>query len=312
MRLHGIEFGRVMDASGVRGFFGEGYRHHRPFAPFGLRFAGSTFVAKTTTLPPRAGNMALDARWRPSRLMPDCIRVLPFKGAVLNAVGLSGPGAAALFADGRWQRREEPFFLSFAMVGASPRERLDELRGFVDLYNEHRGGFHAPTGLQINFSCPNAGSHAAAADEIAYALSVAARLNIPLIPKFSVAMPVEAAAAVAKTPWCDAVCVSNTVPWGSLPEAIDWKGLFGTDRSPLARYGGGGLSGRPLLPLVAEWVGRARNAGLAKPLVAGGGILGPSDARALLAAGADAIFIGSIAILRPWRLAATIRAAAEH
>src|SRR3989338_1556485 len=61
MELRGVHFGPVLDASGVRGFFGEGYWHHRYCKPFGLRFDGATFVAKTTTLLPRAGNMPLQS-----------------------------------------------------------------------------------------------------------------------------------------------------------------------------------------------------------------------------------------------------------
>ena len=42
------DFGPVWGASGVQGFFGEGYWFHR-WVP-GLSFDGCTFVAKTTTL----------------------------------------------------------------------------------------------------------------------------------------------------------------------------------------------------------------------------------------------------------------------
>ena len=57
MKLRSIDFGHVMDASGVRGWFGDGYPFHRLVVPFGLKFTGSTFVAKTTTLEPHQGNI---------------------------------------------------------------------------------------------------------------------------------------------------------------------------------------------------------------------------------------------------------------
>lgn len=306
MKLRGIDFGRVLDASGVRGFFGEGYAHHGFWKRFGLRFDGATFVAKTTTLAPRAGNMPLDDQLRPKELLPRCVKVKPFSGVALNAVGLSGPGAEALFRDGRWQKRTSPFFLSFMSVEKDRIGRLRELIVFADMLATHLPSFSAPVGLQLNFSCPNAGLDPA--DLIAEAeksLLAMSGLGIPLMPKFNALMPPEAAAEVAKSEACAAVCVSNSIPWGTLPDRVDWQKLFGKN-SPLAEFGGGGLSGKPLLPIVEDWVTRARGAGLRKPINAGGGILSADDAQRLLDAGAESVFIGSAAILRPWRVAGII------
>jgi dihydroorotate dehydrogenase len=109
---------------------------------------------------------------------------------------------------------------------------------------------------------------------------------------------------------CDGICISNTIPWAALPSVgINRRALFGTDESPLERYGGGGLSGAPLLPLVAHWVYRARCVGITKHINAGGGILHPDNLDNLKTLGADSVSLGSIAILRPWRLQATIRRA---
>jgi dihydroorotate dehydrogenase len=313
MRLRGIDFGPVLDASGVRGFFGEGYPYHRWLRPFGLDFSGSTFVAKTTTLFARAGNMPLRRDLSPRERLPRCIVVKPWKGVTLNAVGLSGPGVAALLRTRRWQRREEPFFLSFMSVAATAPERLEELSVFVRLLRGHLSEFRAPIGLQMNFSCPNVGLHPEDAErEVLDALDEAAPLGIPLMPKFSVVTPADVAAAVSRHPACDALCVSNTVPWGQLPHRIDWRGLFGTDVSPLADFGGGGLSGRPLLPIVRDWLRGARCRGIAVPVNAGGGILSSVDATALLAEGAASIFIGSMTMLRPWRVRRVIAAARDY
>ena len=310
MRLRGIDFGPVLDASGVRGFFGEGYAHHAVWKPFGLRFKGSTFVAKTTTLEARDGNMPLGEDLRPKQLMPKCVVVRPWKGITLNAVGLSGPGAKALFETGRWQARTEPFFISFMSVERDAASRQRELEGFVAECSRHLDAFRAPFGLQLNFSCPNVGLDPRhLIDEVGTALAAAATLGVPLMPKFNLLLPPEAAAEIERLPGCDALCVSNTLPWGSRADRIDWPRLFGSAGSPLGALGGGGLSGAPLLPLVREWVVKARRAGVSKPLNAGGGILGPDDAQTLLEAGADSVFIGSMAILRPWRVAATIRRA---
>ena len=153
MKLRNIDFGPVTDASGVRGFFGEGYPYHKFMRPFGLNFKGATFVAKTTTLLPRTGNMPLKKDCiTPQNLLPSCVVVKPFKGIALNAIGLSGPGADFLFKQGRWQERTKPFFLSFMSVESTKKSRLEELCEFVTIFKRHLQNFKAPVGLQINYS----------------------------------------------------------------------------------------------------------------------------------------------------------------
>lgn len=154
--LQGIDFGPVWCASGARGWFGEGYWFHK-WVP-GLDWTGSTFVAKTTTLEPRKGNMPLKSDWTPRGLIPRGIVVWPVAGAALNAVGLSGPGAEALFETGRWQAWPDPFFLSFMAVGETREDRVVEAREFAKLLRCHLDHFHAPVGLQVNLSCVSAGT----------------------------------------------------------------------------------------------------------------------------------------------------------
>lgn len=312
MKLRGIDFGQVLGASGVQGFFGEGYSHHQwlEFVP-GFSFRDMTFVAKTTTLAPRKGNMPLRADGiTPRDFKPQCIVVKPWSGVALNAVGLSGPGAEALFKDCRWQARTRPFMISFMAVAPTRAARREELAAFVALFRQYLSRMNAPIGLQINFSCPNVGlGHDDLIEEVTDALSIAGVLRIPLMPKVSVLLPIDAACIIAMHPACDGFCVSNTIPWGALPDRVNWRKLFGSETSPLAHLGGGGLSGKPLLPLVAEWVRAARAAGITKPINAGGGIMAPRDVDVLVKAGASSVFLGTIAILRPHRLRATIRRA---
>lgn len=316
MKLRGIEFGNVWGQSGVQGFFGEGYRFHKIGRWFGLDFAGVTFVAKTTTLLPRPGNMPLGADGiTPKHWFPRCIVVKPWKGVVLNAVGLSGPGAAALFADGRWQARGEPFMISFMSVAPTIAERCEEFALFLALLKSHLPQFNAPVAVQLNVTCPNVDAHGEdIVAETRALLDVAERAGLPQVPivvKLSVDVSPANGALIAQHSQCDAICVSNTVKWGKLPDRIPWKKLFGSDVSPLAKFGGGGLSGAPLLPLVIEWVSAASWVfNVTKPIVAGGGILHPRDVELLSqGTGACGIAIGSVAILRPWRLRAIIEQA---
>lgn len=312
MILRGIDFSHILEGSGTEGFFGEGYWYHKYLKPFGLDFEGSTFVAKTTTLRPRKGNLPLKKDGiTPEDLFPECIKVYFWKGIVLNSVGLSGPGAKFMFEDGRWQKIKKPFFISFMAVGESFEMRYLETINFAILFKKFLTCFNAPVGLQINGSCPNVKIDALKpAEEMKKMLEVlSAYVSVPLIPKISVLMSVETAKEIADDPNCDALCVSNTIPWGALPDKINWKKLFGTDVSPLAEFGGGGMSGKPLLPIVAEWVADARKIGITKPIIAGGGILSPDDVNILKSAGASSVSVSSAAILRGWRVKKIIRRA---
>jgi len=215
-----------------------------------------------------------------------------------------------LFEKGLWQQRKQPFFLSFMSVEKEKSERLSELRAFVKLFKQHLPQFRAKVGLQINYSCPNVGLNIAKLiDEAKTGLKIAAELGIPIMPKFNVLAPVDAVKQITDEKDCDAICVSNTIPWWQFEERIDWDKLFGTGFSPLMEFGNGGLSGWPLLELVKEWVISARVAGITKPINAGGGILRPKDVDVLCEAGASSVFIGSMASLRPWRVQRTIKRA---
>ncbi len=316
MKLRGIEFGHVLDASGARNFDGSGWWYHRLGKLVGLSFDGSTFVAKTTTAYANPGNMALKSDgMTPKSFMPDCIWMDSDQGIALNAVGLSGFGAEHLFENAGWEKRTEPFFLSFmallGITGSTPNQQTYE---FSELVRRYVPNFRAPIGIQLNVSCPNVGAlmvpEVRAINNVHEQLDILACTGVPLMLKISVTTPIRVVLRMAAHAACDAICVSNTVPFGALSEKINWIRLFGTvdpKHSPLAKYGGGGLSGAPLLALTEAWVRDARAAQFQKAINAGGGILCPADADRLIDAGADSVFLGSIAFLRPWQVARTIR-----
>jgi dihydroorotate dehydrogenase len=300
MKLRGQEFGSVMNASGARGFFGETGSFQWP-VPVQPDWSGSTFVAKTSTLHKRIGNMLFkEDSLTAIEKEPGCIIVKPEQDAVLNSVGLSGPGIEFLLNDGRWQQMTEPFFISYMSVAPTSQERLDELNQFVDILQKRLPEISAPLALQINFSCPNVGLHLDELNhEVGAALDAAQVLTIPLVPKFNVLLPSEDIIAMSHHHAFDAVCISNTVPWGQLEQSIAWQKIFSTSNSPLAHIGGGGLSGKPLLEPTVAWIQGARKKGFTKPIIGGAGILSVKDALAIKEAGADAISMGSIGILHP-------------
>lgn len=291
-------------SSGSLGFFGDGYWYHDLARPFGLDYEGTTFVAKTTTLLPRKGNMPLkNDGITPADLVPSCIKVRPFSGAVLNSVGLSGPGVRALLNTGRWQIRRNPFLISFMSILPTVEERMSELREFVGIINSRKDDFQTTFGLEINFSCPNVSvNRDDFASEVSDAMEMVASLEIPTVPNFSPDVPIDAVRSAARHPTCDAVSIANTLKWGSLPDEVDWEKIWGSNTSPLADLGGGGMSGAPIFPVVLSKVRRVVKEDLGKPIVAGGGILDDSSAEALVRAGASAVKLGTVAMLRPWRV----------
>lgn len=315
MRLRGIDFGYVMNASGARNFFGQGYWFHHWLRPIGLSFHGATFVAKTTPLDPRKGYMATknDDGITPKKLFPDCIVVDHLKQTVLNAVALTSPGLKVILTYGYWQRIQYPFFISFAALSDSVESRLNEYKAFRTLIKPHLPYFSAPIGLEINLVCPNK-DHVSmpTAEEVGEALNILSALDIPLMPKYNLLLPYDEAIAISEHSHFHALCLSNTIPFGCMPHQINWKGLFGTNVSPLKKYGGGGLSGSMVFPLVIEWIEQARKRGFYKPIVGCGGIMRWQDGWRMLDAGADAIQIGSVSILRPQRVQSIIRYANLH
>jgi dihydroorotate dehydrogenase len=323
MNLLGIEFGRIWASSGARNFFDEGWPHHRYLGPFKPDFRGSTFITKTCTLEPRAGNMPMDGT-TPRELFPKCIEVDFRRGVVLNAVGLSNPGIVALLRDGRWYRRTEPFVISLAAVGITEEARRREFVSMaVHLQSrwQHRL-FAVPFAIEFNASCPNV-THDAF-DLIAETREVLGILRdhlpgVPFIVKINCLVEPRIARKIAEHPACTAIALSNTIPWAALDEleATDetyravvrpWRDAFGAV-SPLAHLGGGGLSGRPLQSLVTRWLARSCAVRIGKPIIAGGGILTVVDARYMAGCGGvAAVSLGSVAILRPWRVRKIIHA----
>jgi len=307
MELCGINFGNVFCASGALNFFGEGYPYHKVWRLAGLSFNGAGFVAKTTTLEPRAGNMPLmHDGTTPQEIVPKCIVIKPNSGHILNAVGGSGRGAVSLFERRMWQQRTRQFFISFMAVGKDKKERLDELKEFVRLVRFFLPGFKAPFGIQRNYACPNVGLHLdELVDEIGEGREIVARLGLPDVVKLNPLVSIDALLEIQHQ--CDAIALNNTVPWGKLPESIDWEEIFGTPESPLASLGGGGLSGPAVRPIVIDLINDAIEAGVLCPLIGGNGIQHWRDAEAFFEAGASAIEIGCVGMVRPQNCRSIIR-----
>lgn len=311
MILRGTNFGYVWQASGATNFYGQGWWYHHLLKPFGLDFSEATFVAKTSTLPPREGNMPLkDDGVTPVEWIPRSIHVNRGKEAALNAVSLSGPGLKFLLESGEWQKRVDAYFISIISVASTKEERQKEIEGCKHLIQEYKCGL-GRFGIQLNVSCPNGGlDPTSLVSETMPYLDILRGLDVPVVVKLGPETQVEAAAKIAAHPACDALHVFNTLPWDKLSK-IDKLYYFGTTTSPLVEKLGekfkGGVSGRPLTKLVLSWLREARRYGITKPINAGGGILNSDDAGNAIDAGADGISLGSIAFLAPTQVKRVIR-----
>lgn len=316
MVLRGIDFGPIGGGSGALSFFGEGYWPHKVYKklfPYAFCPELLTFCAKTMTLPPRRGkrygeegNLELAADGvSPKEWFPDCIKmgVRGFLGGYMaNAVGLANMGARWLLDQEKWQKRTEPFFLSFASVEKERADVLLEAKNFRVLIEFWKDAFRAPFGLQVNISCPNTGIDMSTAAYNAEAqLDVFSELGIPLVLKFSTETPVNLICNITKHPACDAIIVSNTIMWGE-GRYVEWNKLFGSKGvSPLARYGGGGLSGAPCLPEVRKVIGYlVTRRGFDKPIIASGGISRPRDIDAVKKIGARGVEVATALFTCPW------------
>lgn len=314
MILRNINFGGALGASGVTGYYsGEEYKYHELYKKFipGFSFENMAEVAKTFTFGAHEGNTKLAAdNYSVAEWFPDSIKAFPFHGAFLNAVGLSNPGAKFLIEKNKWQQLTKPFMLSFMAIGRSREERLEETRQFVNLLLLHKKDFKAPFALQMNFSCPNVDHHQIELLlEVSDALDIAGELDIPIVPKFNLLISADEAKDISSHQFCDAICVSNTIPYGTLPEKINWKKIVGA-KSPLAKYNGGGLSGKPLFPILCDWLKEVDDIGIHKPILACGGIMSVGDV--VTVSDFDyvtGISIGSVAIRYPWRVQSMIRMA---
>ncbi|MCK5211283.1 hypothetical protein KAJ89_01140 [Candidatus Parcubacteria bacterium] len=324
--MKGLKSKVVFAASGTLNFFGEGWPIHRLykllFGKWKVRrlgwfdFTGSTFVSKTTTLLKREDGMPLTDELQPKKMFPDHVRVYFRKGLVLNSVDLSGPGAVDLLMRNKWQNRTKPFMISFMSLGKTLKERLKEAAFFASLLEVSKSEFKAPFGVQINVSCSNTeySTKSMLKDSLAI-LEKFQRLSVPIDLKVGVVDAIEAGVEFIKeieaSGLCDWLTCSNTIHWGEMAGQIDWQKLFGSTESPLKHLGGGALSGKPLKPIVLDWLKNVREKGVSMPIKAGGGILCSRDVRDYIDAGATAIEFGSVSILRPWNVQSIIQTGNE-
>lgn len=268
---HSFEF---MAASGALAFDGRGWPWEWP-----LRWTGLlkpelfTIVGKSLTLKPRRGNLRW---WNPFR----CVRLIR-KGTV-NAVGLTNPGIDA------WIKTSYPKIAasSVSFIASIAGEDLQE---YMEVAIRLRQ-CDKLKGLEINASCPNSPSDLAQSGQAAIDCAKALKFvtPLPLILKLSCTHDyVRIAKALEGV--VEAISI-NSVPWSV---------AFPEKKSPLAKFGGGGVSGRAAQAFT--WKMISDLAAETKIPVIGAGVWEYGDIAKLFDLGAKAAAFGSIFLRYPWR-----------
>ncbi|MEA3450016.1 MAG: hypothetical protein U9Q85_03535 [Patescibacteria group bacterium] len=319
--MKNVDIGNICTASGTRNLFGEGWPYHFLYRIllwfFGISFdfKGSTFISKTGTIPPCPGNMLLRKNsYMPKWPILDCIKFNFWLGVMLNAIGLTNPSIKQMLSEGKWQKRTKPFGISFTCMGNTFEEKLDEVREFARLLRKELPFFLTQIFIQFNVSCPNT-EHVTKdmlCDVIELGQELKQLLNLPLDLKVNlIDADLKFVRKIEESGVYDCITCTNTLPWGSLPQVINWVKIFGTEESPLKKYGGGGLSGWLVFPLVLEWLKVMRVNDVKIPLKIGGGIMNARCVVKLKKFGADAVEIGTVSALRPFRVERIIECANE-
>ncbi len=224
-------------------------------------------------------------------------RLVPAAAGMLNSVGLHNPGIDA------WAREHLP---ALAKAGArvvvsvwarSPAGYEEVGRRVVAVASDRRAG--TVVAVEANISCPNLEDRgrmfAHSPDAAATAIGALARglqgSDLPLWAKLSpnVADLVEVAGAVLGA-GAEGLTLVNTLMGMSVDP------LTGT---PTLGAGGGGLSGPALHPVAVRAVYECRQAFPSAAIVGVGGVMTGYDAAEFLAAGADAVQVGTATFAEP-------------
>jgi dihydroorotate dehydrogenase len=235
---------------GLAAGFDKGCRHLDALGLLGFGFV----VGGTVTRVPRRGNP------RP-RIARD-----PVRRALVNAMGLPNPGAAAAAKHLARSRRTCPRFVSIA------DEELGDAIAAAELLAPHVDG------IEINASSPNAGWIHRADHLGSLAEAVRGRTGLPVLAKLPpFATDVERTGVLAMARAADEGGASGLTCANAV--AVE------DARMPTGR---GGLSGAPLTARTPQIVAEVRAAS-SLPIVACGGIFTGEDAAACLDAGAVAV-----------------------
>jgi dihydroorotate dehydrogenase (NAD+) catalytic subunit len=232
-------------------------------------------TAKSCSLQPRAGHanpVALD-----------------WEGGLINAIGLTNPGAEAearLLAETR--KALQP--LGVPLIGSIFAGTVAEFAQVAQIIDAAQ-----PDLIEVNISCPNVGSEykTSFADSAASAAAVTEAVKRvatrPAIIKLAPNVPdIGRIAAAVQEAGADAITAVNTMP-GMVIDA--------TVGRPILSNRSGGISGPALKPIALRCVYEIAQA-VTIPIIGTGGVSTGRDAAEMLLAGASVVGVGSAVYYR--------------
>ncbi len=226
-------------------------------------------------------------------------RLLPLDAAMLNSVGLQNPGVE------HWLERDLPSLASTgarvvaSIWGCTASQYRDAAAVLAKAVSSGEAGSPSSiVAVEANISCPNiedrrkmfAHSTSGVHDAVSATVDGLAG-SLPLWVKLSPNVTdLTELAATASESGAAAVTLVNTVMGMAIDPATG---------DPRLGAGGGGLSGPAIHPVAVRAVYECRQALPGLPIVGVGGVRTGEDAAELLAAGADAVQVGTATFADP-------------
>ena len=245
-----------------------------------VKETGTTVITKSITRHPRKGNFIPrnPFTWKYIKRLPNC--------GMLNAYGITNPGIVKCIRISNYVNDANIIPSLYPEFSKGEDLAIYETRVAVGMLDEI-----SVSAIELNFSCPN--SKEAIDKNMNNSLNCAKELRkhfpwIFIIAKISIVHPYEFAQGLELS-GIDAIHSINTVPFGMMyPDKI----------SPLAKVGGGGVSGKPIF-----WLAYDYNKELIKkvkiPIIMGGGITTSDNAIKCLGIGASAVSICTVVLRKP-------------
>lgn len=272
-----------MTASGSLAYDGRGWPWEWPLRWLGLIDPKLfTHVTKTVTYLPRKGNLRWSHPWS---------SVAVFKNGVANAIGLTNPGLD-------WWIQS---------IGPKVKQLGHPLICSITDDDPQIAGKMASSlnpipikGIEFNASCPNSDQELMSNVEkvIEVVRQIRKNSDHPLILKLSIHQDYLQIAKETEN-LVEAISI-NSVPW---------RVIFPNQKSPLAKLGGGGVSGK--IAQNYTWKMVKELSENTKTPVIGPGVWEYADIQRLRDLGAKAISFGSIFMKYPWRPTAFVKKESE-